>query len=353
MNIPILNIYYLLCYAWKTLEEKEGVDVRAIDSTKFIDLLAKVLITRTTELLKRGLDRGYVEHESVVNGIKGKLDLSKSIKGNHLLLNKTVCSYDEFDYDILHNQILRTTIGKLIKVKELDKDHKLKLHKLSNKLSFVSEVRIRGSDFKRIRLQGNNNHYKLILHVCELINNNALIEKSDGTYKFNDFSGDEGAMRKLFETFIRNFYKKEQSEYKVGIEHINWNFSPENETDKQFVPTMITDISLTSTHRKIIIDTKYTSDAFKKTPYGEHEKISSPNLYQLFSYLLNQEDGSRTAEYCEGILLYPTVDHDFAHSYRYNNHRISVRSINLNQDWRKIEGDLLNMISTLPPIKAS
>jgi len=353
MNIPILNIYYLLCYAWNKLEEKEAVDVRAIDSTELLDLFAKVLITGTTKLLKQGLDRYYVEYESVVNGIKGKLDISKSVKGNYLPLNKTVCSYDEFDYDILHNQILRTTIGKLIKVKKLDKDLKLELHKLFNKLSFVSEVRIRGSDFNRIRLQRNNNHYDFILKVCRIINDNALIEEPPGTYKFNDFSRDEEAMRRLFEAFIRNFYKKEQSEYGVQIEHIKWNFSAENENDLRFVPEMRTDISLISPHRKIIIDTKYTPNAFQAGYFGEQEKITSGHLYQLFSYLLNQETGSMLTEYCEGILLYPTVDYDFAHTYRYNNHGISVKSINLNQDWRKIEGGLLNMISTLPATKAS
>ena len=353
MNIPILNIYYLLCYAWNKLEEIEPVNVHAIDTTELIDLFAKVLITGTTKLLKQGLDRYYVEYESVVNGIKGKLNLSASIKENYLPLNKTVCSYDEFDYDILHNQILRTTIGKLLKTKTLDNDLRIELRKLFNKLSYISEVKIRSSDFNRIRLHRNNYHYDFILKVCRIINDNLLIDESSGTYKFSNFSQDEEAMRRLYEAFVRNFYKKEQSEYEVRIEHIKWNLTSENESDMKFVPNMRTDISLISPHRKIIIDAKYTPNAFQTGYFGEQEKITSGHLYQLFSYLLNQETGSKITEYCDGILLYPTVDDDFVHTYKYNNHEISVRSINLNQDWRTIEGDLLKMISPLPAVKAS
>ena len=60
MKIPILNIYYLLCYAWNKLEESGLVDVKTEDSTTLLDLFARVLISGTTHILKRGLDRGYI-----------------------------------------------------------------------------------------------------------------------------------------------------------------------------------------------------------------------------------------------------------------------------------------------------
>ncbi len=41
MSIPIENIYYLLCYAWNKLDEKDRVAVSAEDYTKLLDLLAK------------------------------------------------------------------------------------------------------------------------------------------------------------------------------------------------------------------------------------------------------------------------------------------------------------------------
>ena len=45
-KIPIQNIYYLLCYAWNRLEERDIVDVSGIDSTNLVDLfLTKVMKT--------------------------------------------------------------------------------------------------------------------------------------------------------------------------------------------------------------------------------------------------------------------------------------------------------------------
>ncbi len=44
MQIPIQNIYYLLCYAWDSLEEKGRVSVDIDDTTQLLDLFAKVLI---------------------------------------------------------------------------------------------------------------------------------------------------------------------------------------------------------------------------------------------------------------------------------------------------------------------
>jgi len=54
MKIPILNIYYLLCYAWNQLEESEIVNVNTEDSTTLLDLFARVLVSGTNHILKRG-----------------------------------------------------------------------------------------------------------------------------------------------------------------------------------------------------------------------------------------------------------------------------------------------------------
>ena len=48
VNIPIQNIYYLLCYAWDKLTEKEVVGVEAIDTTTLADLFARYSSTAPT-----------------------------------------------------------------------------------------------------------------------------------------------------------------------------------------------------------------------------------------------------------------------------------------------------------------
>ena len=57
MIIPIENIYYLLCYAWNILDEKDKVKVSVDDRTELLDLFAKILIQGTRILLKRGIEK--------------------------------------------------------------------------------------------------------------------------------------------------------------------------------------------------------------------------------------------------------------------------------------------------------
>jgi 5-methylcytosine-specific restriction enzyme subunit McrC len=294
--------------------------------------------------LKQGLDRYYIENEYIVNGIKGKLNLSASVKQNTLPSSKTVCLYDEFDYNILHNQILKTTISKLLKAEKLNHDLKDELHKLFIKMPPISEIQIRNSHFKQIRLHRNNYNYDFVLKVCQIINENLFIDESSGKYKFKDFLQEEKAMARLFESFVRNFYKIEQSEFVVKRENIKWRLIPEKETDLLMLPIMPTDISLVSSSRKIIIDTKFYKEAFKARYSQSQDKINSNHLYQLFSYLMNQESDLEITKTCEGILLYPSVGNDFKFSYNYENHRIRVLSINLDQDWFNIKRDLLEII---------
>lgn len=342
MQIPIQNIYYLLCYAWNKLEESEIVNVNEIDSTELIDLFAKVLSNSCSRLLKQGLDRYYVEHEDVIMGIKGKFNFSATIKQNVLPLSKTACIYDEFDYDILHNQILKTTIGKLLRTKNLDSSIKDELYKVYLKLPPISEIVIRKAMFNQIRLHRNNYHYDFILKVCQIVNENLLIDESKGNYKFQDFTREEKAMARLFEAFVRNFYKIE-TDFSVSSDSIKWQFESDNAEDLDMLPAMLTDITLQGNNKKIIIDTKYYKEAFQ-TRYDK-QKINSSNLYQLFSYLKNQEMDSEITLNCEGILLYPSIQNDFVHSFKYENHKIRIMAINLNQDWQKIRTDLLKIVA--------
>ena len=82
MKIPILNIYYLLCYAWDKLEEGKRVNVSQSDYQNSIDLYGRVLLNGCVNLFKRGLEHSYLELQEEYVGIKGKIDFSASINKN-------------------------------------------------------------------------------------------------------------------------------------------------------------------------------------------------------------------------------------------------------------------------------
>lgn len=342
MNIPIQNIYYLLCYAWNKLEEKEIVDVQEEESTELVDLFAKILINGTTYLLKKGLDRYYVETENEIRGVKGKLNLSTTIKRNLLIQKRTSCTFDDFNNNILHNQILKTTIYKLLRTEKLDSELRDILRKLFWKLPEIDLIRIDSGIFKKVRLTKNNYFYDFLLKICQIINEDIFIDEKSGNYRFMDFSRDPEKMSLLFEAFIRNFYRLEFPEFEVKREDIEWRLYPLNEYSEAYLPKMQTDITIESKDRKIIIDTKYYQDTLQS--FFDVEKIHSNNLYQLFAYLKNVEENDGLSRDCTGILLYPTVDKRVKLDYRMNDQKILIRTIDLNQHWRNISYDLKEII---------
>ena len=61
-TIPIANLYYLLCYAWRHVREADPVrleELAGLDGTHH--LLGKVLAEGTFRLIRQGIDRGYRE----------------------------------------------------------------------------------------------------------------------------------------------------------------------------------------------------------------------------------------------------------------------------------------------------
>ena len=343
MNIPIQNIYYLLCYAWNKLEERDVVSVSQIDKDSIVDLFAKVLTGGISHLLKKGLDRGYVLCSEQTGRIRGKIQFTTTLKRNFFSQPILDCEFDELSHDILHNRILKSTMKMLINCEDVDDAIHDELVFTYRRLQEISEIPLQKKCFRLVQLNRNNFFYDFLLRICELVMDNLLISEETGKSRFRDFLRDERQMAYLFEEFVRNFYKREQDNYKVARENIPWDAVALDELSESVLPNMQTDISLTSQNRKIVIDTKYYKEALQK--YYDKESIRSNNLYQLFAYLMNLEALGEENSNCEGILLYPTVESEREYQCVVKGHKIKVKTINLNQDWREIHKDLLNTIN--------
>lgn len=343
MKIPIENIYYLLCYAWNKLDEKDRIKVDAAGLTSQVDLFAKVLVNAVKVLLKRGIDKNYIDHTEEYLGVKGKIDPGTTVKRSLLLKQKTVCTFDEFSSDILINRIVAGTLFRLLNTKHLDGSLRKELRGVLRFFSGVCIGDVTTSMFKAVRLHRNNRFYEFILHVCRIILECTLPSEQPGVYTFSDVTRDENRMNQLFEAFIRNLYRIEQLVFtSVKKEIIYWQFESLDWEGMKFLPRMETDITLENEERKIIIDAKY----YTKTMgiHYEKERIHSGNMYQLFSYLIHQETQDPKTRSAEGILLYPTIDKEYDLTYRYYDHILSIKTVNLDTDWRGIHQRLLEII---------
>lgn len=291
----------------------------------------------------RGFDRNYITYEQQTSKIKGKIDFGESLKKNLFKNAKAHCVFDEFSHNVLHNQILKYTLRTLLRYEKLDP-------KISNEISGIYKyfleidvIQIQKKHFNRVQLNSNNFFYDFLLKICEIIYDFAFIDEKDGKLKFRDFLRDEKKMAILFEEFVRNFYKAElpkfYPEVKVGREDIFWDVKDD------FMPKMQTDISIEFQDRKMIIDTKYYKEAMNK--YFDKEKFRTQNIYQLHAYLRNVEKKGGLNLNCDGMLLYPTVDKVIYKDGRMAEHKVYFNTINLNQNWKDISKDLIELVNIL------
>ena len=125
--IPIQNIYYMLSYAFQVLNEQvENV----------ADLCAAILIKGLSKQLKRGLMKDYIPKREPLTALRGKMEISETLKTNTIIKRQVVCSYDEFSENAYMNRIIKTTMLRLM-VADVDKSRKKEMKKL---LVFLSNV---------------------------------------------------------------------------------------------------------------------------------------------------------------------------------------------------------------------
>ncbi len=268
-------------------------------------------------------------------GVKGKLEMSPTLKSGVWLRQRTICTIDEFSGNILSNQILLASIYRLIRTKTLDTGLKKQLKSMVWMFSGIEPIELTGRAFNQVRLHRNNRFYAFLLKICRIIYENTLPTEQPGEWHFIDFTRDRHKMNRLFEAFVRNFYRREFPNWKVWSEQLKWQFEVSDETHRAYIPVMQTDISIQNEHGKTIIDAKYYQESL--TSQYDREKLHSTNLYQLFSYLMNQRSTDPASKRTRGMLLYPETGRELDLDYLYDEHLVQIKTVNLNQHWLLIE----------------
>lgn len=200
-KVPIQNVYRLLLYAWDLIGEREAVNVDEEGFVELHDLFAHVLAQTVETLVARGLDRGYVPRDDSVQGVRGKVDLGATIKHAELASARTRCRFDDLEYDVLHNRIIKATLRQLQQIDKLHAKNRSRVHKLEQKLGAVKDVTITSHDFRQVQLHGNNRSYDFAIALCRLIHENLMIDERSGGLRFRRYSATQQAMGGLFQSF--------------------------------------------------------------------------------------------------------------------------------------------------------
>ena len=334
-TIYIKNIYYMLSYAFKVLNEKSYKKIEVENFENISELLSEILAIGVSKQIKQSLVKDYIEISETTSSIKGKINITDSINEQSFIKGQLNCTYDEFSLNCYLNKILKSTFILLIK-SDISRKRKKKLKNLLMYFREVDLIDVNSINWK-IRFDRNNQTYKMLINICYLVINGLIHSEKVGDKKLMEFFDDQ-QMSSLYEKFLLNYFKKEHPNILTHAPQIDWQI---DDGIDLLLPKMKTDVTLEYQNKILIIDAKFYSQNTLKN-YGKNIHNTS-NLYQIFAYVKNKQIELQGNDVeISGMLLYARTTSEIQpdSDYVMSGNKISVKTLDLNQDFSLIKEQL-------------
>ena len=335
--IPIHNVYYMLSYAFQILNEQSYKSIATEQFHNTADLMAAILSKGIATQIKRGLGKEYIPQREALSTLKGKMDITESIKTQTILKKQMWCTYDEFSVNGTKNRIIKSTL-ELLLGSDIPKHRKKELRKLMVFFSDVKNIDLHSVNWN-MKYDRNNKTYRMLISICYLVVNGLLQTNLDGNTKIMDFL-DEQSMFRLYEKFILGYYKKHYAELSPSASRIPWSVD-----NTRMLPIMQSDIHLQKNNTVLIIDAKYYSHT-TQVKYDNHT-LHSNNMYQIFTYVKNCDYAFGEEDHkVSGILLYAKTEEEIQpdNIYQMHGNQITVKTLDLNQKFDIIAKQLNDIV---------
>jgi len=342
----IRNLYYMLAYAFSVLNKSEYRALATEDFDNAAELCAAILERGVSLQLKRGLGQEYVNRTEVLSSLRGKIEVTESVKSQAILRRQLVCSYDEFSVDTTMNRVVKATVALLVR-SDITRARKKSLKKLMVFFADVRDIALHTVDWN-MRYDRNNRTYRMLMAVCWLVAKGLLQTQSDGSVRMMDFF-DEQRMSRLYEKFILEYYRKEHPHLHASASFIDWAL---DDGASDGLPAMRSDITLSARGRVLIIDAKYYASTMQSN--FDKRTVHSGNLYQIFAYVKNKQiafDRAGEGTEVSGMLLYAATDEDVQPdtTYRMSGNRISATTLDLDRPFEEIRAQLDGIVEEYFP----
>lgn len=327
----------MLSYAFQALRQSTYDDVAVQEFEDIYNLFAAILAKGIGIQLKQGLYREYMNRQEDITVMRGKINMPGTITNKLTCKRILTCEYDELSENNQLNMILKTTVMFLLHHAKVNSEYKDKLKKDMLFFSNVDTIEPPSIKWSTIRFQRNNQTYRMLISICQLILEGMLITTDKGEYKLASFV-DEQRMCRLYEKFILEYYTLHFPSLTVSASQIPWALDDGVGT---LLPVMQSDITLQKGESVLIIDAKYYGQ-MTQVQYDKHT-LHSNNLYQIFTYVKNKDyEFGEAAHVVSGLLLYAKTEEEIQpdNSYQMSGNKISVRPLDLNRDFTEIAKQL-------------
>lgn len=301
------NLIFMLSYT-KKLDIKTSNESRlSTAKNPFIEILIREYAKSLFECLKRLTPKRYVREEDNLDYLKGKIKFTENIRYNSSNQAKFYCEYDEFSENNILNQLFLFVSTCLYNISN-DSYNKKTLKFIMNYYADIKLVRFDRFKAEKIKLSRNQELFKKPFNLAKMFVEKTSVDLSKNKFENITLIWD---MNKLFEEFIFEIMKKNESEF-------GWTFTAQKGKrlfagDDNKKRNTYVDIYAENDKDKIILDTKYK--IFTGT-----DDFSNADVFQVSTYcLLHNAD--------KAVLIYP----------RWNKEVPNVPSFKLNTDEKDIK----------------
>jgi len=327
----------MLSYAFTSLKQSNFESLATEEFDNIHNLFGAILARGLGQQLKQGLYREYLSKKEDLTVMRGKIDMCGTLRSRTARKQVLACEYDELSEDNIFNQVLKTTAMLLVRHAEVDREHRNDLRKKMLYFSHVGTLDPAAVPWSSLRFQRNNQTYRLLLGICQLMLQGMLLTTDAGEYRLASFL-DEQRMSRLYEKFILEYYAKKFPRLHVRASQIPWALDDGMGT---MLPVMQSDITLSHGAKVLIIDAKY----YAHTTQVRHNvhTVHSNNLYQIFTYVKNKDAELKDRPHkVSGMLLYARTDEALQpdSTYQMSGNRISLKTLDLHCAFAEITAQL-------------
>jgi 5-methylcytosine-specific restriction enzyme subunit McrC len=344
----------MLVYAWNEAPIKSHWSLGDVEESPTLDaLLASILAKLIRQRMRIGLGRSYINQSQSIQGIRGRINFTESLHQHSFERGEAYCEFQQYSANAPKNQIVRSTLVRLVQVGNFGLDYykseqlRHDLRRLTKSLDGIDLVELNSDFIRRQQLDHNDNDYRLMLAICELILQRQMPMEGTGTHVSPEINRDLLVLHEVYERFVANFYRIHLKGYAVRAQsRLSWHAKQNN----PYLPSMQPDLIIQNNQSGeiIVLDTKFTAKSLTENEWGKRI-FDSSHLYQLYAYLSSQKHISGEHQKASGILLYPVVQYKLSEKIELQDHMIRIECVDLAQPWQDVEEYLLALITNFSP----
>ncbi|WKL48700.1 hypothetical protein Q1W71_02710 [Flavobacterium pectinovorum] len=301
-DVKVINSHVLwwlsYCRKIKFPNYQTGLNNEKAD---FFEILIYLFSKYTKELLNSSIYQKYIEVESELSFVKGRIDFNNYITNNlsRGRNHKVSCVYDSFEMDNNFNQCIKK-VTKLLVSASKDYQNKRNLNDILFLLDEVSDIAIGADECKRIIFNPMFSSFETVRDYCVLFLENCISFNYKNSLKLFAFLL---PMEYVFEDFIFGFIDREID----GIKPLK----KEKKLDQEFKFKLKPDYVLKTKNIQFIADAKY------KIVYNDDKDnkdskngISQSDLYQMIAYAIRFNTPNIKLFYPKTILCSDKTNHN-------------------------------------------